>query len=130
MEDMERTVISRIATEAITPAIRKECRPRPQRLRHRADQIDLIISYEGEHRARPKNEHERDDRSSDHNGASDVARRCVSFTGQNAHIFKSGESANCQFAEDVEAIKERHRGRCDLKRPICVEISASETDEW
>src|SRR4029453_14848864 len=53
-----------------------------------------------------------------------------SFTGQNAHVFKSAESADRQFAEDVEAIKERHGGRSDLKRAIRGEITTSETNEW
>ena len=104
--------------------------PEPQGLRHRADQIDLVISYECENRARSKNEHERDDWSGDNDGASDVACRCMGFPSQNAHIFKSAESANCQFAEDIEAIKERHHGRGDLQRMICGEITACDTDEW
>src|SRR5256885_8550914 len=77
-----------------------------------------------------KNEHQRDDRRGDNNGASDVACRCMSFTGQNANVFKSAQSAYCQFAEDLEAVEELRRGRSDFKRAIRAEIAASETNDW
>ena len=54
----------------------------------------------------------------------------MSFTGQNANVFKSAQSADCQFAEDVEAVEKRHRGRSDFKRAIRAEIAASETNDW
>jgi len=54
----------------------------------------------------------------------------MSFTGQNAYVFKPAKSPDCQFAEDIEAIKERHRGRSDLQWAIRAEITVCDTDEW
>ena len=54
----------------------------------------------------------------------------MSFTGENADIFKSAQSADCQFAEDVEAVEKRHRGCSDFKWAIRGEIAASESNEW
>src|SRR6266550_4909120 len=100
-----------------------------QRLWHRADQIDLIISYESENGTRSKNEDQGDDRRGDNDRAADVARRCARFPGQNAHISEAAQRADRQLGEDIETIEDRHRGAGDLERAICAEITASEHDE-
>src|SRR6266513_22747 len=100
-----------------------------QRLRHRADQIDLIISYESENGTRSKNEDQRDDWRGDNDRAADVARRCACFPGQDAHIFEPAQRADRHLGEDIETIEDRHRGSGDLERAIYAKITASEHDE-
>ena len=85
-----------------------------QCLRHWTDQIDCIVSNESEDRACSENEHQRDDGSGDDDRPTDVTRRGMSFTGQNANVFETTQCADCQLGEDVEAIEDRHRRRGDL----------------
>ena len=87
-------------------------------MRHRTDQINRFVADVGEHRTRSKNEHDRDDRRRDENRAADVARGGARFAGENGDVFESAERANGKFAEDIEAIEDRHRRQRELKRLI------------
>src|SRR5205807_8289811 len=70
-----------------------------------------------------------DDRRGDDDGTADVAGGRARFAGENRDILESAQPADGEFAENVEAIKDRQGGRGDLERVILLEVAAGESDE-
>ena len=107
---------------------RKRAQAKSQGLRHRADEIDLIVSDKCQNRAGAQDEHERDDGRGNKDGPADIARRSARLTRENGDVLKSAQRADRQFAEDIEAVKDRDRGRGELERVILLYLAARETD--
>src|SRR5438477_6423261 len=82
-----------------------------------------------ENGARANKEHQGNDGRRDDDGPADVAGRGTGFAGKNRNVFESAKRADREFAEDVETIKNRHRGRCDLQWVIFLQFAASEGEE-
>ena len=108
---------------------RKRTQAQSQCLRHRTDEIDLTVSNQSQNRAGAENEHQRDDRRSDHDRAADIARRGARFACKDRNVLKSTQAADRQFAENVETIKDRHRGDSELERMILLQFATREADE-
>ena len=107
----------------------KSAQTETQGLRHGADEIDGIVANECQDRARAENESEGDDRRGDDDGTADVAGGRARFARENRDILESAQPADGEFAEDVEAIKDRQGGRGDLERVILLQVAARESDE-
>src|SRR5947209_18220259 len=100
-----------------------------QRLRHWSDEIDWIVPDERQDRARAENEHKRNDRGSDQDRPADVARGRTRFARKNGDVFKSAQRADGQFAENIEAIEDRHRRQGEVERLITFQFPAWETEQ-
>ena len=96
IEEIVRTVMNRIATEAMAPGDPKRVRPSRKVCGHRPDEIDRVVADESENRAGAENEHERDDRRGDENAAPDVAGRGAAFAGENGDVFESAQARRRQ----------------------------------
>src|SRR5262249_27388060 len=100
-----------------------------QRLRHRPDKVDRFLADISEHRACAENKHDRDNRRRNQDGAANVARGRACFASENRDVFESAERAGREFAKNVEAIKDRHRGKRELEWVVRFQFAARETEE-
>ena len=98
-------------------------------MRYRSDEINRIVSDEGQDGTGAENEHQSDDGRRDHDGAADIPCGRTCFAGENGYVLKSAERADGEFAKDVEAIKNRHGGGGDLERVIMLQFAAGQANE-
>ena len=98
-----------------------------QHLRHRPDQVDVVVRHVGDDGARAEHEHQGDDRRRDEHRARDRSRGRPGLAGQDGHVLEAAQRAEAHLPEDVQVV-ERELGKVGAEGMVFGERAGEQAD--